>query len=129
MTIGSPGELRRDAIRWLRIAGLVVVALVALKVATAPRPLVTIATDTATVAEPVTMATAEATPVDDSVEVRKVRRARPVDPGLLASLAVVLGIALLAAGLVQRHDPRITHHFASRAVPVLGGRAPPAFGS
>lgn len=128
MTIGSRGELRRDAIRWLQIAGLVVVALVALRVATAPRPLVAIATDTATVTEPVTMAAAVATPVDDAVEMRKVRRARPVDPGLLTPLAV-LGIALLAAGLVRRHDPRITHHFASRAVPVLGGRAPPAFGS
>ena len=128
MTSGSPGELRRDAIRWLRVAALVVVALVALRVATAPRPLVAIATDTATVTEPVTLAAAEATPVDDAVEMRKVRRARPIDPGLLTSLAV-LGIALLAAGLVRRHDPRITHHFASRAVPVLGGRAPPAFGS
>ena len=128
MTSGSQGELRRGAIRWLRVAGLVVVALVALKVATAPRPLVAIATGTVTEAEPITMAAAESTPVDDAVEVRKVRRARPLDPAFLAAFAVFLGVALLAAAaLVRRHDERIASHFASRAVPVLGGRAPPVF--
>ena len=128
MTIGSRRELRRGAVRWLRVAALVVVALVALRVATPPRPLVSIAIGSSTAAEPVSLATSEVPAADDVVEVRKVRRARPVDPALLAPFAVFLGIALLAAAaLVRRHDLRIADHFASRAVPVLGGRAPPVF--
>lgn len=122
MTVGS---LREHTVQWLQVAALVVLALLALRVVSAPRPLVSVAT--APLEDPTTMTALVAPTADEIVEARKIRRARPVDPDILPQLAVAVCLALMAAAAAQtrRGDRRITHDLASRAVPVLGGRAPP----
>ena len=119
---------------WSRVFALVVLALLALRVVTAPRAMVSVAalapeTDHASSHATSSLGDVEVLEsVDDVVEARQIRRARPVEPDLLPYFVTIMGAALLAAAaLVRRHDPRIDAAFASRAVPVLGGRAPPAF--
>lgn len=121
--------LRDETLRWLRVAALIVVALVALRTVTTPRAITTIASETvsASHAERGDAVIAGGTSVgDEAVEARPVRRARQLHAGLVASAAVLLGMALLAAAAAsRRHPPLGTLQLSSRAVPALGGRGPP----
>lgn len=112
--------------RWLQIAALVVVALVLVRTVTSPRVLTSVAapgdTDLSTAVTADGAAAADASAVD----ARPVRRARPLQPGLIPQLAIVLFAALSAVGAVtRRRSTDASPQLVSRSVPVLGGRAPP----